>query len=184
MATKKRNPGTAARVTGSRSGNNGTGAGSSNASLLAWLCLAAIVLLADQLSKITILKLFAYGESVAVTSFFNLVLVYNKGAAFSFLASETGWQRYLLTAIGIGAAVFIVYLLKRHPGQRLFCSALALILGGAIGNVIDRMAYGHVIDFLDVYIGRWHWPAFNIADSAICIGAVLFILDELRRVKK
>ena len=143
-----------------------------------------IVLLLDQLSKITITKLFHYGESLPVTSFFNLVLVYNKGAAFSFLAAENGWQRHLFTAIGIGAAIYIVYLLKKHPGQRMFCWALGLILGGAIGNVIDRMAYGHVIDFLDVFIGNWHWPAFNIADSAICVGAVLFVLDELRRVNK
>jgi signal peptidase II len=158
--------------------------GNSQSGMLPWLGLAAIVLLIDQLTKITIGKLFAYGESLPVTSFFNLVLVYNKGAAFSFLASETGWQRHLLTAIGIGAAIFIIYLLKRHSGQRMFCWALALILGGAVGNVTDRIVYGHVIDFLDVFIGRWHWPAFNMADSAICVGAALFVLDELRRVKK
>jgi signal peptidase II len=158
--------------------------GNSQSGMLPWLGLAAIVLLIDQLTKITIGKLFAYGESLSVTSFFNLVLVYNKGAAFSFLASETGWQRHLLTAIGIGAAIFIIYLLKRHSGQRMFCWALALILGGAVGNVTDRIVYGHVIDFLDVFIGRWHWPAFNMADSAICLGAALFVLDELRRVKK
>lgn len=152
--------------------------------LLPWLGIAVIVLLLDQLTKITILKLFSYGESLPVTSFFNLVLVYNKGAAFSFLASQGGWQRWFFTALGIGAAIFIIFLLKRHASQRMFCWALALILGGAIGNVIDRIAYGHVIDFLDFYIGNWHWPAFNVADSAICVGAVLFVLDELRRVKK
>jgi signal peptidase II len=168
MATKKRFSSTA----------------TASGSILPWLGVAAVTLLLDQLSKITITKLFAYGESLSITSFFNLVLVYNKGAAFSFLSSETGWQRYLLTAVGIGAALFIIYLLKRHAGQRLFCWALALILGGALGNVLDRILYGHVIDFLDVYIGRWHWPAFNVADSAICVGAILFILDELRRVKK
>jgi signal peptidase II len=157
--------------------------GSSQSSMLPWLGVAAIALLIDQLSKITITKLFAYGDSITLTSFFNLVLVYNKGAAFSFLASETGWQRHLLTAVGIGAAVFILFLLKRHAGQRMFCWALALILGGALGNVLDRIMYGHVIDFLDVHAGGWHWPAFNVADSAICIGAVLFVLDELRRVK-
>ena len=153
-------------------------------SLLPWMGIATIIVLLDQLSKITITRLFSYGESVAVTSFFNLVLVYNKGAAFSFLANQGGWQRWFFTALGIGAALFIVHLLKRHAGQRMFCWALALILGGAIGNVIDRIAYGHVIDFLDVHVSGWHWPAFNVADSAICIGAVLFILDELRRVKK
>jgi signal peptidase II len=156
----------------------------SSNSLLPWLGISLIVLLLDQLTKITILKLFHYGESLAVTGFFNLVLVYNKGAAFSFLAAESGWQRHLFTVIGIAAAVYIVYLLRKHAGQRLFCCALALILGGAIGNVIDRIMYGHVIDFLDVFLGNWHGPAFNIADSAICIGAVLFVLDELRRVNK
>lgn len=152
--------------------------------LLPWMGIATIVLLLDQLTKITVTRLFSYGESVAVTSFFNLVLVYNKGAAFSFLANQGGWQRWFFTVLGIGAALFIVHLLKRHAGQRMFCWALALILGGAVGNVIDRVLYGHVIDFLDFHVGGWHWPAFNVADSAICIGAVLFVLDELRRVKK
>jgi signal peptidase II len=156
----------------------------SQSSMVPWLGVAAIVLLIDQLSKITMTKLFAYGESMAVTSYFNLVLIYNKGAAFSFLASETGWQRHVLTAVGIGAAVFILFLLKRHAAQRMFCWALALIMGGALGNVLDRIMYGHVIDFLDVHAGGWHWPAFNAADSAICLGAVLFVLDELRRVRK
>jgi len=157
---------------------------SSRASLAPWLGIATIVILLDQLTKITITRLFTYGESDPVTSFFNLVLVYNKGAAFSFLAQSAGWQRYFFTGIGIAAALFIIYLLKKNAGQRLFCSALALILGGAIGNVIDRIAYGHVIDFLDFHVAGWHWPAFNVADSAICIGAVLFVLDELRRVNK
>jgi signal peptidase II len=157
---------------------------SSNSSLAPWLGIAAIVILLDQLSKITIVKLLAYGDSHPVTSFFNLVLVYNKGAAFSFLAAQTGWQRWLFTGIGVAAALFIVYLLKRHAGQRFFCWALALVLGGAVGNVIDRIAYGHVIDFLDFYVNNWHWPAFNVADSAICVGAVLFVLDELRRVNR
>jgi signal peptidase II len=157
---------------------------SSNSSLIPWLGIALIVVLLDQITKVTILKTMAYGASHAVTSFFNLVLVYNKGAAFSFLAAEAGWQRYLFTAIAIAAVIFILYLLKRHGGQRMFCCALSLILGGAIGNLIDRLAYGHVIDFLDFHLGGWHWPAFNIADSAICIGAVLFVLDELRRVRR
>ena len=157
---------------------------STTPAILPWLGIASIVLLADQLSKITITRLFTYGESRPVTDFFNLVLVYNPGAAFSFLGSASGWQRYLFTAIGIGAAIFIIYLLMRHAGQRMFCWALSLILGGAIGNVTDRIAYGHVIDFLDFHVAGWHWPAFNIADSAIFLGAILFILDELRRVKK
>ena len=142
------------------------------------------MLLLDQLSKITITKLFTYGEAMLVNDYFNLVLVYNKGAAFSFLASESGWQRYFFISIGAAAALFIIYLLKKHAGQNLFCWALSLVLGGAIGNVIDRILYGHVIDFLDFHIAGTHWPAFNVADSAICIGAVLFVIDELRRVNK
>jgi signal peptidase II len=158
---------------------------SSGGSLSPWLGIAFIVILLDQLSKITITKLFELGEDKYVTSFFNLTLAYNRGAAFSFLSNETGWQRYFFTAIAIGAVAFIIYLLRRHAGQRLFCWSLALIMGGAIGNVIDRLAYGHVIDFLDFHwAGFGHFPAFNIADSAITIGAFLFIFDELRRVNK
>ena len=153
-------------------------------SLVPWLGIAAIMILLDQISKITMAKTFAYNQARAVTSFFNLVLVHNKGAAFSFLAAESGWQRYLFTGLGIAAAFVIVYLLKRHAGQRLFCWALALILGGAVGNVIDRLLYGHVIDFLDFHLSSWHFPAFNFADSAICVGAILFVLDELRRVNR
>ncbi|HEY0846417.1 MAG TPA: signal peptidase II [Noviherbaspirillum sp.] len=153
-------------------------------SLTPWLGIAAIIVLIDQITKITITRLFSYGESLPVTSFFNLVLAHNKGAAFSFLAAEGGWQRYFFTGIAIAAAIFIIYLLKRHAGQRLFCWALAMILGGAIGNLIDRVLYGYVIDFLDFYVGKWHWPAFNVADMAIVGGAGLFILDELRRVGK
>ena len=112
------------------------------------------------------------------------MLTYNKGAAFSFLASASGWQKHFLTVIGIGASLFILYLLARHGSQRLFSLALAMILGGAIGNVIDRLAYGHVIDFLDFHVGGWHWPAFNVADSAIVGGAILLVLDELLRVRR
>lgn len=157
----------------------------SSSSLTPWLGIAAIVILIDQISKITITKTLSLGGEKVITSFFNLVLIWNPGAAFSFLGSASGWQRYLFTAIGIFAALFIVYLLKKHAGQRLFCWALALILGGALGNVIDRLMYGHVIDFLDFHLnGIGHFPAFNIADSGICIGAALFIIDELRRVNK
>ena len=158
---------------------------SSSGSMAPWLGIAFIVILLDQLSKITITKLFALGEEKVITSFFNLVLAYNYGAAFSFLDKAGGWQRHMFTAIGIGAALYIIYLLKRNSGQRMFCWALALILGGALGNVIDRIAYGHVVDFLDFHWqGLGHFPAFNVADSAICIGAALFVLDELRRVNK
>jgi signal peptidase II len=158
---------------------------SSSGGMTPWLGIAAIVILLDQLTKITITKLFRYGEEMVLTSYFNLVLAYNKGAAFSFLSNENGWQRYFFTGIGIAAALYIAWLLRKHSGQRLFCWALALILGGAIGNVIDRLMYGHVVDFLDFHWkGFGHFPAFNVADSAICVGAALFVLDELRRVNK
>ncbi|MYN44185.1 lipoprotein signal peptidase [Pseudoduganella sp. FT93W] len=157
----------------------------SSGSLTPWLGIAAIVILLDQISKITINRTFQQGEEKVITSFFNLVLAYNKGAAFSFLHDSGGWQRYLFTAIGIGAAGYIVLLLKKHGGQRMFAWAMSLILGGAIGNVIDRLLYGHVVDFLDFHWDAFgHFPAFNIADTAICIGAGLFILDELRRVHR
>ncbi|WP_321913967.1 MULTISPECIES: signal peptidase II [unclassified Paraburkholderia] len=151
--------------------------------LAPWLGIAVIVILADQLTKIAINKVFSYGEGRVITPFFNLVLVYNKGAAFSFLSAAGGWQRWAFTALGVVAALVICYLLKRHATQKLFCTALALIMGGALGNVIDRLLYGHVIDFLDFHVGGWHWPAFNLADSAICIGAALLVFDELRRVR-
>lgn len=157
----------------------------SRGSLLPWLGIAAIVILCDQLSKIAISKLFVLGEEKVITSFFNLVLAYNRGAAFSFLSNEGGWQRYFFTAIGVAAVGFIIHLLRRHAGQRMFCWSLALIMGGAIGNVIDRLVYGHVIDFLDFHFGAFgHFPAFNVADSAITLGAILFVVDELRRVGK
>jgi signal peptidase II len=171
MATKK-------KPTISKVHSSGAGIGS-------WLGIAFLVVLIDQLTKITVQKTFSYGETLPLTSFFNLVLVYNPGAAFSFLGNQGGWQRWFFTAIALGAIGFILYLLKRHAGQRLFCWALALILGGAIGNVIDRVAYGHVIDFLDFHWRGWgHFPAFNVADIGISVGAFLFIVDELRRVNK
>jgi signal peptidase II len=156
-----------------------------------WLGLALVILLADQFTKVLIVGSFQWGDSQTVTSFFNLVRVHNSGAAFSFLANAGGWQRWFFTGIGVVATVFIVYLLRSHPQQTLFCFALSLVLGGAVGNVIDRLLYGHVIDFLDFH---WDWlapmfygghfPAFNIADSAISVGTVCLIVDELRRVKK
>jgi signal peptidase II len=155
----------------------------SGGSLAPWLGIALIVILFDQLTKIAVQKVFTYGVPHALAPFFNLILVYNKGAAFSFLAMAGGWQRWAFTGLGVLAAIVICYLLKRHAGQRLFCTALALIMGGAIGNVIDRLMYGHVIDFLDFHVNAWHWPAFNLADSGITVGAVLLVIDELRRVR-
>jgi signal peptidase II len=152
--------------------------------MLPWLGLALILLIADQFTKVLILGFYQLGDSSPVTSFFNIVRVHNSGAAFSFLASASGWQRWFFTAIGVGAAVFIIYMLRSHPGQKLFSFALACILGGAIGNVIDRLLHGYVVDFLDFHYAGTHFPAFNIADSAISIGAACLILDELLRVRR
>ncbi len=149
-----------------------------------WLGIALITLILDQLTKITVVGAFQLGEALPITSFFNLVRVHNPGAAFSFLADAGGWQRWFFTGLGVAAAGVMVYLLRMHAGQTLFCLALSLLLGGAIGNVIDRLLYSHVIDFLDFYYGTWHFPAFNVADSAITLGAGLLILDELLRVKR
>jgi len=150
-----------------------------------WLWLAAAIVVVDQLSKFAILRSLSFGERIAVVpGLFDLTLVYNRGAAFSFLAGASGWQRWFFTGLGIAAAIFIVWLLARHGSQRLFAFALSLILGGAIGNVIDRVVHGQVVDFLLVYWQRWHWPAFNVADSGITVGAVLLIVDEFRRVRR
>ncbi len=152
--------------------------------LMTWLGIAAIIMLLDQLTKITFERVLAVEPTKFINAYFNLVMVYNKGAAFSFLADQQGWQRYFFAAISLAASVFIIWLLRRHAEQKLFCWSLTLILGDAVGNLIDRIAYGHVIDFIDLHINNWHWPAFNVADSAITLGAILFVLDELRRVKK
>lgn len=156
----------------------------SSAGLLPWLGLALLILIADQFTKILILGYYRLGDTTYVTSFFNVVRVHNAGAAFSFLANAGGWQRWFFTGVGLAAAIFIIWMLKAHPGQKLFSFSLACILGGAIGNVIDRTLYGYVVDFLDFHYAGWHFPAFNVADSAITVGAVCLILDELLRVRK
>ena len=152
--------------------------------MLPWLGIAAIVILLDQVTKTMILKTMAIGDSHTVTSFFNIVHWRNTGAAFSFLHAADGWQRWLFVGLALVAVIFIVWMLARHGGQRLFSWALALILGGAIGNVIDRMLHGYVVDFLQVHWGGAYFPSFNVADSAITVGAVLLILDELLRVRR
>jgi signal peptidase II len=152
--------------------------------LLPWLIWAAVVVLLDQASKRLIMALYALHEGTPVTGFFNLMRVHNEGAAFSFLASSGGWQRWLFTGIALAAIALIVWMLRAHPGQKLFAFALSSILGGAVGNVIDRVLYGHVVDFLDFYYQGWHFPAFNLADSAITLGACCLIFDEFRRVRK
>ncbi len=156
----------------------------SSSAMLPWLGLALLLLIADQFTKVLILGYYKLGDATYVTSFFNIVRVHNAGAAFSFLASESGWQRWFFTAIGVGAAIFIIWMLRSHAGQKLFSFALACILGGAIGNVIDRSMHGYVVDFLDFHWRNAHFPAFNVADSAITIGAICLILDELLRVRK
>jgi signal peptidase II len=146
-----------------------------------WFALAAAVVLADQVTKALVLGRFAAGERLEITGFFNMVLVYNKGAAFSFLADAQGWQTPLLTAFALVAIGIVGTLLVRSPGRRLFCIGLALILGGALGNLIDRLRFGQVVDFLDFHAHGWHWPAFNVADSAITVGAVVLILEGFVR---
>lgn len=147
--------------------------------LAAWLGLAGGVVVLDQWSKIAILRAFSLGESLEVTSFFNLVLVYNRGAAFSFLADAGGWQKWFFVVLALGISAWIIGMLRKHAGDRLLALALSLILGGAIGNVIDRVLYGAVVDFLDFHAAGWHWPAFNVADSAITAGAVLLVWEQL-----
>lgn len=149
-----------------------------------WLALALAVLILDQLTKYAIKATFALHEMVEITPFFNMVLVYNKGAAFSLLADAAGWQRGLFIAIALTASVWIAWLLRKYAAETLFCLALSLILGGAVGNVIDRVLYGAVVDFLDFHAFGMHWPAFNVADSAISCGAVLLIWDALKPKRK
>ena len=152
--------------------------------MLQWLGLAFILLLADQFTKVLIVGYYHLGDSTTVTSFFNIVRVHNSGAAFSFLAGASGWQRWFFTVLGFVAAAVIIWMLKSHPGQKLFSFAMACILGGAVGNVIDRLVHGYVVDFLDFHWRGMHFPAFNVADSAITVGAICLILDEFLRVKK
>jgi signal peptidase II len=151
---------------------------------LPWLGLALAIFIADQFTKVLILGYYRLGDSTYVTSFFNVVRAHNTGAAFSFLAGAAGWQRWFFTAIGIAAAIFIVWMLRSHAGQKLFSFALACILGGAVGNVVDRLLHGYVVDFVQVHWRGWYFPAFNVADSAITVGAACLILDELRRVRR
>lgn len=157
---------------------------STSGSMLPWLGLALIILILDQFTKVLITGYYGLGDSTRVLSVLNIVRAHNTGAAFSFLAAASGWQRWLFTGLGVAAALFILWLLRSHAGQRLFSFALACILGGAVGNVIDRLLHGYVVDFLDVHYGGWHFAAFNVADSAITIGAACLILDELLRVRR
>jgi signal peptidase II len=149
----------------------------------AWLPVSAAVVLLDQVTKYVVQQSVVFGSPTRVTPFFDLVLVYNPGAAFSFLSTAAGWQRELFIVIAAAASVLIVFLLRRNVADRLFCFALSLILGGALGNLIDRLMLGAVVDFLHFHVAQYYWPAFNLADSAITCGAVLLIWDSLRRSK-
>ncbi len=145
-----------------------------------WLWVAVAVLLLDHATKLIALAKLALHESVALAPFLNLTLVYNKGAAFGFLSSASGWQNLFFIGVALAACAVILYLVRRlADNDRLLAIALMLVLGGAIGNLLDRLLYGHVVDFVDVYYRGWHWPAFNVADSAITIGAILIALDAL-----
>lgn len=147
--------------------------------LAIWLFLAGAVIVLDQLSKAWVLAAFRVGESLAVTAFFNIVLVFNPGASFSFLAGAGGWQRWFFVVLALGISAWLLVMLIRHAEQRLMSFALALILGGALGNVLDRLRFGAVADFLDFHWAGYHFPAFNIADSCISVGVALMLWCEL-----
>ena len=160
--------------------------------LLFWLLIAALIVVADQFTKVLIIRTFSYGDAREITSFFNLVRVHNTGAAFSFLAGASGWQRWFFVGLGLAFSAFCIVMLRNHGAtQKRFAWGLTLIMGGAIGNVIDRLLHGYVVDFFDFHFGflsglfsGGHFPAFNIADSAITVGAILLILDEILRVRR
>lgn len=148
-------------------------------SFIRWLMLSGGIIAADFLTKAWVLGSFHLGESLAVTDFFNLVLVFNSGAAFSFLAGAGGWQKWFFVILALAISVWLIIMIRHHAAERLLPAALALVLGGALGNVIDRLRFGAVVDFLDVHVAGWHWPAFNVADSAITIGVVLLLWQQL-----
>ncbi len=151
---------------------------------LLWIGLSVVVIILDQISKLIVLNTIPHRSSIRVNDFLNWVLVFNPGAAFSFLADGAGWQKWFFIAIGVIATIVMIWLLFRHALQSIFCFSISMILGGAVGNLIDRFTHGAVVDFIDVYYRQYHWPAFNLADSAITLGTILLILDELRRVNK
>jgi signal peptidase II len=160
-------------------------------SLWFWLGLAGVVIMLDQITKVLVVRGMRLGDVHPITGFFDIVRAHNPGAAFSFLANASGWQRWFFTALGLVASGFIVWMLKRHPGQKLFSFAVSMILGGALGNVIDRIVHGHVIDMLQFRFGLLkpvfaggYFPAFNLADSAITLGAICILLDEILRVRR
>ena len=151
--------------------------------LYKWFGISAVVIALDLYSKHVIQAAFVYGEQLKITSFFDLVHYHNEGSAFGFLNDAGGWQKWFFTAISIVAVVVITYLIKKNSTQKLFCMGLALVLGGAIGNLYDRITLGYVVDFLNFHINNHYWPAFNVADSAICVGVGLLLLDSFKSPK-
>ena len=161
------------------------------AALVRWLALALLVIVLDQFTKSMIVGAFQLGDTRTLTGYFNLVRAHNTGAAFSMLSDSSGWQRWFFVVLGIVASGFIVWMIRSHPEQRLFCFAVSMIMGGALGNAIDRVRHGHVVDFLQFHFGflqalfpGGYFPAFNVADSAITLGAICLVADELLRMKK
>ena len=157
---------------------------SSVSSLARWLALAALVLVLDQVSKGWVLANFRLTDRQIVTSFFNLVLVFNPGASFSFLADAGGWQKWFFVTLALGISLWLLGLLRRHAQERLMPAALSLILGGALGNVVDRLRFDAVVDFLDFHLAGYHWPAFNVADSSIFVGVALMLLHQFLQPKE
>ncbi len=149
-----------------------------------WSMLILLLVGLDQLTKLFIVNVYALGQQTVLTSWFNVVRVHNTGAAFSFLSDAGGWQRWFFIGLGIVAVAILTVMMVRHAGQTWFALAATLVISGAIGNTIDRVSWGYVIDFIDWHVSGWHWPAFNFADSYITVGAALFVLDELRRVRR
>ncbi|PPD56513.1 MAG: signal peptidase II [Methylotenera sp.] len=146
-----------------------------------WLSISAVVVALDLYTKHLIQRAFEYGEHLTITSFFDLVRYHNEGAAFSFLADAGGWQKWFFSGISFIAVLVITYLIKKHQQQKLFCLGLALVLGGAIGNLYDRLTLGYVVDFLSFHVNGLFWPAFNVADSAICVGVALLLMDSFKK---
>ena len=154
------------------------------ARVIPWLLIAGVIIGLDQVSKFWILANFEHRDVMPITSFFNLVRVHNPGAAFSFLAGASGWQREFFIGVALIATVLILWQLGKYWFQRWYALSLSMILGGALGNVIDRWEHGYVVDFLDIHVAGWHWPAFNLADSAIVGGAILLVVDEFIRTRQ
>ena len=148
--------------------------------LRTWLAVAGVVVVLDQATKLAAERWLDFHEPVALIPFFNLTLSYNTGAAFSFLSEAGGWQRWFFVLLAVVVSALVVLWLSRlPPADRWTGAALAMVLGGALGNVIDRVVYGHVVDFIDFYVGSWHWPTFNVADSAISVGVAILLVDGL-----